>query len=475
MRNPTLDDRRSGQAIIFVVLVLVVLAFVMIWNFDLHKTIFVKMRGRDASDAGALAAARWQGATLNLIGELNVMQAALLTEALARGDTVFPEAEALHELRTRLNFVGPAIGLVAANQAAKNNGIYVNPFYTSELQEHAQRIRDEYALQFVPPWPVSGSTRTAWDDVADMLETIAQHGLALQPDNPSWFVDYSDRSHPLLTPAFYDAVASRNWCWFFFQHMSLLDNYRSWRDWPALPNLMMREPINSEVFSLHLTVVRTAANMAVLNPWHPAGRVPEWTDLAAQIAQRSVSTNVVFLDVAWHVYDPSSWYDWTEFIDPGFPFDTPVREQYNVLGADAVVRLSAEATRRTPGLGTSIIRRTAAAKPFGLLPDGERVDAFGMVLPGFTDVRLIPMDTSTAPEGGQFDGWAEHLTDHLPRYMNQGPTALEPGCYYCQQLNTWENDAFRQQGRAWLELYSQTCRRTTGPGPGPGGGSRIGH
>jgi uncharacterized YccA/Bax inhibitor family protein len=43
---------KSGQAIIFLIVVVVILAFVMLWNFDLHKTLFVKVAGKNVESGG---------------------------------------------------------------------------------------------------------------------------------------------------------------------------------------------------------------------------------------------------------------------------------------------------------------------------------------------------------------------------------------------------------------------------------------
>lgn len=477
MTRRTNERKQSGQAMIFVVMVVVVLAFVVLWNFDVHKTLFVKVRTRDAGDAAALAAARWQGASLNIIGDLNIVQAALLSEALAMGDTEFPEVEALHELRSRLNFVGPVIGMVAAQQAAKNNGIFVNSEYTDMLLAHARMVRNEYIVRFRPPWRSPDANRTAWDDYADMLMAVASNGVAVMPDNPSWFTDFADHNHFLLNPSFYDAVASRNWCWFYFNAMGLLEGYVDWRSWAPLPFLIQREPVNSELFSLRLRELTTASNVAVLNSGHGRQRVGDWVSHVRDLSGRSVDPDVLFLEVDWHMYDTSAWTDWTAYIPQGFPFETAVRAEYNVLGADAAVRLETEASRVTPGIGRSTVRWTAAAKPFGLLPGKERIDSLGMVLPGFSDVRLVPVDTSTAPESGSREGWGIHIYEHLPIYLDQGPRSLNPRCFYCRQLLVWENIEFRQQGLQWLQLYSRTCHVTVGgPGPAPAtGGTRRGH
>ena len=66
------NHNRAGQAIIFLMMVLVILFFVVLWNFDLHKYLHVKTVSQNGGDAAALAAGRWQGITLNLIGDLNI-------------------------------------------------------------------------------------------------------------------------------------------------------------------------------------------------------------------------------------------------------------------------------------------------------------------------------------------------------------------------------------------------------------------
>ena len=77
------ERRRRGQVLIFALVAMVILVFVALWNFDLHKIIAVKAVSQNAGDAAALAAARWQGLSLNLIGDLNILQAA----SLMQGDT----------------------------------------------------------------------------------------------------------------------------------------------------------------------------------------------------------------------------------------------------------------------------------------------------------------------------------------------------------------------------------------------------
>jgi hypothetical protein len=62
-------------------------------------------------------------------------------------------------------------------------------------------------------------------------------------------------------------------------------------------------------------------------------------------------------------------------------------------------------------------------------------------------VRLIPVDASSVPAAGAYDlEWREHIEEHLDDYMEHGPSSSS--CWYCRQLLTWENVAFRQAGIA---------------------------
>ena len=124
---------------------------------------------------------------------------------------------------------------------------------------------------------------------------------------------------------------------------------------------------------------------------------------------------------------------------------------------------------------------TAAAKPFGYLEsdddDGLRLrpDAYGIVLPAFRDVRLIPIDAGSGGAGGAFDiGWRRHLDEHLPLYTSTG--ALDDGCRYCRLIDTFEDSDCRRQGIDWLLVNSDRCTLPSpGGGGGGGGGTRRGH
>ena len=181
--------------------------------------------------------------------------------------------------------------------------------------------------------------------------------------------------------------------------------------------------------------------------------------------------------------------------DYPFPAAGPVRPKYDYGGADAVVRVEAEAPRVTPAPGgsgvTNLIKWNAAAKPFGFLNENQLPTTYSLVLPAFRDVRLIALDASSLPGGGSFNlQWRIHISRHLPGYTDEDGNFIEgyvpggldapaydSGCWYCRQLDTWEDESFRQDGVDWLEQYSQRCVSPPGGGGGGGGrgGSRRGH
>lgn len=454
-------------------MVMVILVFVLLWNFDVHRILFVKLVAQNAGDAAALAASRWQGISLNLIGDLNLMQAL----ALSVGDV--ESASSITSIQARLCYVGPMVAFVAAQQAAKNNGMFRNPDFDAALVEHARRVREDYPLitdannQPLFPEPYPG----CWREYADMLELIAQDGVAAGPDNVQYYGD-AVGGHFLLLIDFYEAIAGRMWCWFFWHAMDLLEQYTNYLWWPPLPEIPHMEYINSEIFGLGLTRRTTTLRQVVS------------TQLLVQVASARgfplSLTNAVDLAATWYCYGRQRWTSWDVMRTDGdnpFPLTGPVKPQYDYTGADAVVRVEALSHRLTPGAGgVALTNRavwTAAAKPFGFLGEVDRPDTYTLVLPAFHDVRLIPVDSSSAPSGGGYNiEWRRHIGMHLQPYLERGISACDPNCWYCQQLVTWEDPAFRAAGLDWLRRNSDQCERGGGGGGGGGGGdggSRIGH
>lgn len=483
-RDRSGEQSRSGQTLIFVVMVVVILSFVVLWNIDLHKVIYVKSLSQNAGDAAALAGARWQAITLNLIGDLNVMQAVALTQ----GDT--NQAADINDLQARLCYVGPMIGLEAAQQAAKNNGVFNNERFSARLEAHAGEVLNEYTalgadgrMLFAEPYP------DCWKEYAAMIEAVALNGVAAGPDNAHYYSDIQGGSI-LLSLDFYDAVAGEDWCWFYHHAYPLLQTYVDYRSWPPLPPVIPQpDPINSEYYGLGLKRQERVVSTEVLTLLDQARQERGLSSVPIPVSGTVTSV--------WYCYDQAIWSAWdsiSPFGENAFPAAGTVKSQYDYAGADAAARVMTEATRLTPGSdpkrsfltwdrnpseavpAVSKITWTAAAKPFGYLEVNEqpvRPNIYDLVIPAFRDIRLIPLDASSALAGGAFDlVWRDHIERHLPDYMESGRRVA--GCWYCQQLGTWDNPVFRQTGINWLKLNSGNCQETGGPG-GRGGGARRGH
>jgi hypothetical protein len=481
--HPT--NKRRGQVVVFLLMLLTALAFVFLWNVDLNRLITVKNRTQNAGDAAALAAARWQGISMNLVGELNLLHALALSANNASA------IDSITNVQARVLLSGPMTGFATAQVAAKNNGIYVNNDFTQLIINHAEVVRHDYTMiidghmLFDPPY------LGAWDDYADMLDAIAGNGgIAAGPDN-AIFYGANVGSHILLDKNFYNAVAGYEWCWFFdadpyYTYPSPLSDYTDFHFWPPLPTTTATAEFNSEFLSLWLLPRVT-----------PLANIITSSNLLGEAANENFpmtgfTTNAMNATMeTWYVYDPSHWGPWTAISTTStnpFPVTGPIKSQYDYAGADVAMLVYGIADRMTPGYaGTTItnnITWVAAAKTFGSLgPSSDPIPpmSYGLVLPSFTDVRLIPLDTCSGANADTFDTqWYQHVSQHLPQYMTFGPSAVAGnGCWYCQQLVAWENPVFRQNGLLWLSTNSWRCTighgGGGGGGGGNGGGSRFGH
>lgn len=473
---------RRGQTVVFLLMALTLLAFIFLWNVDLHRIVAAKSLSQNAGDAAALAAARWQGTALNLVGELNLMHAL----ALSAGDRA--AVDAITNIQARLCFTGPMVGLIAAQVAAKNNRIYANDDFSTLLREHAVEVE----LYDTPvgggifyPEPYPG----AWDEYAAMLMAVADDGLAAAPDNALFFNDRAG-GHILRDPAFYEAVAGRIWCWFFLHHATggnpvrtILDDYTNYTWWPTLPAPNPPSFSNSEIFGLGLVPVSVPLQSFTTPERLELGAAQQQLDFSGFVA-----TNAMPPVETWYLYGGSHWRPWDIMHPEGpdrFPIVGEVKPEYDYTGADAVIRLYASAERLTNAGGGAPHRDeilwTAAAKPFGYLESEDdgglrlRPDAYGIVLPAFRDVRLIPIDAASGGGGGAFDlQWRRHIDDHLPIYVATGQR--QPDCRYCANLDTWEDASFRREGSDWLRQFNYLCTLPpSGGGGGSGGGTRRGH
>lgn len=485
--------KKSGQTLIFMTMVVVMIAFAALFYFDVHKVLHVKAVSRNAGDAAALAGARWQAISLNLTGSLNIAQAQAHIDSLSRGEPYSPEAELIADLRQRIAFSGPMYGYISAQQAAKQNGVFNDPDLVSEVYSIANDFRD-LNLPFTP----SVGYSTAGEEVADMLELAADHGLALEVV-PDYAIPRID--HLLLNPAFYDAVAGESWCWFLNNNsaFSALQNYSNFTYWDLNPGdiSVLLDYFNSPYLSLKLQRLSIKATIRNIYPL-PSGST--WANTIAHL--HNGLENLEFNDpeaydefnAVWTLYNPSSWSSWESQIFqnfPNFPWDRDIRPEFDYTGAESAVvvkaqtKLLSKLPRDETELDTNLrdemhtlqtINRSAAAKAFGSLEGGVPPNQYELVLPAFSDIRLIPINTLSGGGRQLLPDWIHFIRYILPDYLEHGPTTLQGnGNWYAVQLRTWEERAFRERGVDWLLTNSDLCQVSSGGGGGGGGGASHGH
>ncbi|MCL1888073.1 MAG: hypothetical protein FWF96_04295, partial [Kiritimatiellaeota bacterium] len=419
-------------------------------------------------DAAALMAARWQASSLNLLGELNLLNALAIE---ARDDDA---QDVITNMQARLCFAGPMTGVLAMQQAAKLNRIHVNEDFTEYMLEHAWTVRTEYGMDigghalFDEPWP------GAWEDYADMIELVALEGVAAGVDNHKRYTDYAD-GHILTDKGFYRAVDGRDWCWFFLHYPGLLESHAGWHSWPPLPPLEPPVPQDCEYLALRVAQVLMAMWQAPL--------LEQQMNLLGYEPPPPFTTQLTYSVRNWMIYQPGPWGPWDAIQEDGFPVKGPPKPEFDVAGADVAVRVQSRVARLTPNLDNAAqedeITWSAAAKPFGWVSseeDGDRYppSLWGFVLPSFHDVRLIPVDAASEGSPGGFDlAFHRHVRNHLPIYLATG--RLEPGCRFCNSLGIFDDDDYRQQGRDWLAKHSNLCNLPPPGGGMPGGGTQHGH
>ncbi len=468
---------RAGQVAVYLIMILVVVFMLALLNVDSFIAVRGKNRVQNAGDAAALAAARKQGALINEIGRLNFEHLIAAVE----NDTNLCEEIVLRQ--RRLALLGPVDALRLANRAALKNGMEVRDEFSQILRDHVRDIRLVYAgggngdgEPYPEPFP------GAWTDYATAIENVISEGLATGPDN----VEFYDAAagHLLLNRQFYHAIAGRDWCWFHFNCVSVLEDYNSYRDWGPLPTRRDNSLDNSEIFSLHLTARKGALTDAFSTDEIKALAERycdrELTD--EELAESFVVTNA---EQVWFFFDDTAWRTWFNGLsladDDGgweFPIVGEVKEEYNVRGCAAICRC-VEGVESFALESAADLTWAAAAKPFGTVEtlDGEtgRVDALNrFVVPCFSDMRLVSLDSVGGENLATADfGWVNHIRRHLGGYLLHGPVHAQ-GCFYCLQLQTWERDSFRRAGVVWLKYNAGQCVRPTGGG-GSHGGTSHGH
>ncbi len=464
--------KRRGQIILVVAFMMLGLLFLVLVNADVFLAIRSKGRLQNAGDAAALAAARWQGITLNGVGALNLAQIDIACKYCETPQQISNLVAGVQHLQERLVFAGPCAGLYASQCIAAKNGMVVDKGMTRLVNDAITG-----AAKYVPPtasWP------TKSEDYALMLSGAVSEGVYAGCDNAQFFNYSAGGAHPLFNRGFYQAVDGEDWCWFFLRDemYDLLKNFNGWGDLPAGA---IASPTNPEFYPVAVTPMTCA--LRDVDPDQNGQRIRRNViDLAIRAGCEHVNEAAfdrcgVLTDQAtytWYVYN-GDWRAWTEMHRGGpdkLPLISDVKPQYDVFGCSAVTRVVANITPITPGTTERQNLWTAAAKPFGDI-DGRTVNLDGelpLVTPAFTAVRLIMLaGASEERQNMAEDDWVVHTRDHVQGWSDGKGVG---SCRYCKILEKWESPSFRFKGVAWLEKNSEQCIVHTGGGGAPTGGTR---
>lgn len=233
VKNPA-----NGQVLVIAIITFLILLIAVIFLYDLHSIIRVKIKAQTAADAAALTAANWQRYSLNLIGELNLVKACtvLVSDIAPIVDSndlpdsqqaITTASEILTEMQARISFVGPMIGFGAAQQAAKNNGMNSVSHFNKVVFDHLFNLypapdgRDYYSddngiNQFIQGYSWKSGYIQMIQSVLNAEPVLnalgGQGGIAAAPNvdfasipkvNPEW----------LLKVGLYRAIDAEYWCY----------------------------------------------------------------------------------------------------------------------------------------------------------------------------------------------------------------------------------------------------------------------
>ncbi len=479
---------KNGQIALVLVFMLVGLIFLTLVNVDIFLSVRGKNRLQNAGDAAALAAARWQGITLNAIGALNLLHldVACTPAYYTNPDACTNLCARISAMQERISFAGPMMAVYAAQRAAMKNHIAYDAEMTALVNEIISRASS--AVQPTPTW------ESKPQDFRAMLCQVTENGIAAGIDNASIVnaEQMSAENSQLFNLSFYAAVDGEDWCWFYFfggETPNAIQNFTSWGDvGNAAWSFAASDPA---LFGTHVRPQK----VRFLKDYYNDGIHEEASEIILDLANIHGLANVNAgtleasgiltnqNDHVWYFYDPAEWCEWNEMDiggENGMPLKSEVKDEYDVYGACAAARCIQYMDPLTPNVSRKRNIWVGAAKPFGFREtyngksrvtkyssDPASAD-FMLVTPDFADVRLIPL-------GGVNEGrlnmankdWVIHTRDHIASCAS-GITF--DGCRYCDILKKWNDPEFRNRGVMWLiENGKEQCRRPTGPGPWSGG------
>ncbi len=412
----------SGQTILLAVLAIIALLIAALFIFDLQNIIRVKVKSQNAADAAALAGARMQMEGLNLIGEINIIKACTVLisdfSVDATAEVITVSSANLTEMQARISFFAPLLGVGAAQQAAKNNGM-MDPsevydsaeFGEFSLTSYIQTVMDDeiYGTEDYEQFIQGYEWRTPY---IDMLNVINNQGIAAGPSM------VTPNVVSLFSLDLINAILTDFWCHRDLRMLLRSDSFFAHGWWQGLvTDVAFVE--QSELLPLH---VQYTSNDTSGETYHSA--VETARDYLLELAdERALELGMItqMPYMKWSIYNSSRWADapgegWTEDssmlylrrgMRPEYLYGGAATKMTCMIpgGEDSKFQWLAGSynihdVKRKDGVisqtqsETPTVRSSATAKPLGnLVAEGIPLppNDIPIVLPVFTGVRLIPV------------------------------------------------------------------------------------
>ena len=412
------NNREKGQTLIVAVLAIIVIFLAALFLFDLQSIIRVKVKTQTAADAAAIAGAKAQVESLNLIGEINIIKACtVLVSDFAGGndseDQLIAASQNLTEMQARISFVGPLLGVGAAQQAAKNNGMMDYSTLSRDMSDYLNTVRDDavYGNEDIFPSEIEGYR---WrEPYIEMLQVLNAQPMVAAPQ--TFTASFNDL---FSDPSLYSAILSDFWCHDGLRSLikddsnfvgpwwrRLVDSIYFIEESELMP-LYVRYRSGASAFNQASEILEALATERNLE-------VSDLYDTDEREDEDNINTPIPYM--RWCTYD-GRWSSnvpgdhWVEgsrqlYLRRG------IRDEYIYGGAYAAFRCVAEKvswlsgsyrvhniSRKKGVISKSNsappeVEATAAAKPLGYIElNGTRIppNSIDMILPVFKSARLTP-------------------------------------------------------------------------------------
>ena len=426
--------RKEGQVAIFLVLILAGLALLFALNIDIFMSSRSKIRLQNAADASAIALARWQGVTLNMVGDLNIAHLAAICQSNVNA------ISGIVQLQSRIAFIGPTIGFKAANEIAEKNGVRISDDMTLAVRLVSEFMDDEYRR---------------------MLEVVVRNGIRVGVDNAAML--RAGSVDPRTDPDFYAAIRNMDF-------RTLCRRYGGGAH--RLPSIPPGAPDPEELVLSGVNACYGNVGIGWESGLAYEGYIDELVDLArdcgvdgAIVNRQALETNATLFAVRqWCVYDQSEWRDFpADFSFSRFPWLTPFRDEYSVCGGSATVRIEGSVALASLAAQTNFITAQAAAKALGHV-NGRKVTSVtpSIVLPSFSRTRLVPFGPGAAGRHGMAD--LSHIKSMLG--LLGRPGGIDNSYLYL--LEVYGSEPFRNAAEAWYSRYGHSDANGCCPPPRKG-------